>query len=210
MVVLWVSGPPELTAWRRRATYPQRVGRYADDCNIYVRSQAAGERVMASVTLFLENRLRLNVNRQKSAVAPIGEREFLGHRLASGWGWASVARVCPAPRIACARPLVATGACPMEQMIEQTNRFFTGWVTYYRHAQSTSTLRDLDRWLRRKLRCVQLRRCKRVRTIIDFLIDNGVTREAFKLASSGKGWWRLTDSQQAKQRCPSRGSTHSG
>ena len=58
-----------------------RFCRYADDCNIYVRSQAAGERVMASVTWFLERRLRLKVNRQKSAVAPVGERKFLGYRL---------------------------------------------------------------------------------------------------------------------------------
>jgi hypothetical protein len=109
MVVLWVSGPPERPprVWRRRATYPQRVGRYADDCNIYVRSQAAGERVMASVTLFLENRLRLNVNRQKSAVAPIGEREFLGHRLGKGGALGIGRRVWPAPRIVCVRSLGA-------------------------------------------------------------------------------------------------------
>ena len=61
-----------------------RFCRYADDCNIYVRSQAAGERVMASVTAFLEDRLRLKVNQQKSAVAPVGERQFLGHRLGRG------------------------------------------------------------------------------------------------------------------------------
>ena len=61
-----------------------RFCRYADDCNIYVRSQAAGARVMASVTAFLEDRLRLKVNQQKSAVAPVGEREFLGHRLGRG------------------------------------------------------------------------------------------------------------------------------
>jgi RNA-directed DNA polymerase len=105
---------------------------------------------MASVTLFLENRLRLNVNRQKSAVAPIGEREFLGHRLgkggALGIGRKSLARAKDRLREITRRN---RGDCSMEQMIEQTNRFSTGWVTYYRHAQSTSTLRDLDRWLRR-------------------------------------------------------------
>src|SRR5271167_3099523 len=61
-----------------------RFCRYADDCNIYVRSQVAGGRVMASVTGFLENRLRLRVNREKSAVAPVGERKFLGYRLGAG------------------------------------------------------------------------------------------------------------------------------
>lgn len=181
-----------------------RFCRYADDCNIYVRSQAAGERVMASVTSFLENRLRLKVNRQKSAVAPVGERQFLGHRLGKGGtlgiGRKSLARAKDRLREITRRN---RGDCSLGRMVAQVNTFVTGWVTYYRHAQGKSTLRDLDGWLRRKLRCVQLKRCKRVRTIIDFLMDNGVTRHsAFRLASSGKGWWRLTDSQQAKQAMP--------
>ena len=67
-----------------------RFCRYADDCNIYVRSQAAGERVMASVTAFLEGKLKLRVNRQKSAVAPVGERQFLGHRL-NAYGGSGIA-----------------------------------------------------------------------------------------------------------------------
>ena len=117
---------------------------------------------------------------------------------------ASGAKVWPAPRIACERSHAATGpTARWGRMIEQVNSFVTGWVTYYRHAQCKSTLRDLDGWLRRKLRCVKLKRCKRVRTIIAFLMEHGVKRdEAIKLASSGKGWWRLTDSQQAKQAMP--------
>ena len=116
---------------------------------------------------------------------------------------ASGAKVWPAPRIACARSPVATGDCSLERMVEQVNGFVTGWVTYYRHARCESTLRDLDGWLRRKLRCVKLKRCKHVRTMVRFLIGNGVTRgNALKLASSGKGWWRKTNSQQAKQAMP--------
>jgi RNA-directed DNA polymerase len=181
-----------------------RFCRYADDCNIYVRSQAAGERVMASVTSFLEGKLRLKVNQQKSAVAPVGERQFLGHRLGRGGtlgiGRKSLARAKDRLREITRRN---RGDCPLERMVEQANRFTVGWVTYYRHAQCKSTLRDLDGWLRRKLRCVKLKRCKHVRTMVRFLIGNGVTRgNALKLASSGKGWWRLTDSQQAKQAMP--------
>jgi RNA-directed DNA polymerase len=181
-----------------------RFCRYADDCNIYVRSQAAGERVMASVTSFLEDKLRLKVNRQKSAVASVGERQFLGHRLGKrgtlGIGRKSLARAKDRLREITRRN---RGDCSLERMVEQVNRFATGWVTYYRHAQCKSTLRDLDGWLRRKLRCVKLKRCKLVRTMVRFLIGNGVTRgNALKLASSGKGWWRLTDSQQAKQAMP--------
>jgi len=181
-----------------------RFCRYADDCNIYVRSLEAGERVMASVTSFLEDKLKLRVNRQKSAVAPLGERQFLGHRLGRGGtlgtGRKSLARAKDRLREMTRRN---RGDCSLGRMVEQVNRFTIGWVTYYRYAQCKSTLRDLDGWLRRKLRCVQLKRCKRVRTIIDFLIGHGVTRaNAIKLASSGKGWWRLTDSQQAKQAMP--------
>jgi len=183
-----------------------RFCRYADDCNIYVRSQAAGERVMASVTSFLEGKLRLKVNRQKSAVAPVGERQFLGptgqapegrlclgKRGTLGIGRKSLARAKDRLReITCRN----RGDCSLERMVEQVNRFTTGWVTYYRHAQCKSTLRDLDGWLRRKLRCVKLKRCKLVRTMVRFLIGNGVTRgNALKLASSGKGWWRLPAGQ---------------
>jgi RNA-directed DNA polymerase len=167
-------------------------------------SMAAGERVMASVTSFLENRLKLKVNRQKSAVAPVGERQFLGHRLGRGGtlgiGRKSLVRAKNRLREITRRN---RGDCSLGRMIAAVNGFITGWVTYYRHAQCKSTLRDLDGWLRRKLRCVQLKHCKRARTIIDFLIGNGVRRpDAFRLASSGKGWWRLTDSKQAKQAMP--------
>ena len=108
-----------------------RFCRYADDCNIYVRSQAAGERVMASVTAFLESRLRLKVNQQKSAVAPVGERQFLGHRLGRGGtlgiGRKSLARAKDRLREITRRN---RGDCSLERMVEQVNRFITGWVTY--------------------------------------------------------------------------------
>ncbi len=176
-----------------------RAGRrpdpWADDSNIYVRSQAAGERVMASVTSFLENRLRLKVNRQKSAVAPVGERQFLGHRLGRGGklgiGRKSLARAKDRLREITRRN---RGDCSLERVIEQVNRFVTGWVTYYRHARCKSTLRDLDGWLRRKLRCVKLKRCKHVRTMVRFLIGNGATRgDALKQEVGlghyeGRGW----------------------
>ncbi|MEJ0015416.1 MAG: group II intron reverse transcriptase/maturase [Acetobacteraceae bacterium] len=183
-----------------------RFCRYADDCNIYVRSQAAGERVMASVTSFLEGRLRLTVNQKKSAVAAVGERQFLGHRLGKGGrlgiGRKSLARVKDRCREITRRN---RGHVPLGQMIEEVNSLAIGWVTYFRDATCRNTLRELDGWLRRKLRCVTLKRCKLFRTIVSFLMKRGVAREsAWRLASSGKGWWRLSDSQQAKQAMPVR------
>jgi RNA-directed DNA polymerase len=184
-----------------------RFCRYADDCNIYVRSQAAGERVMASVTAFLERKLRLKVNQQKSAVAPVGERQFLGpsgqargHAALSkrgilGIGRKSLERAKVRLREATRR----NRGISLERMVAEANRFIVGWVTYYRDARCRSTLRDLDGWLRRKFRCVRLKQCKNPATIAAFLRKNGVReRPARQLASSGKGWWRLSNTEQAK------------
>ena len=175
-----------------------RFCRYADDCNIYVRSQAAGERVMASVTGFLETRLKLRVNRQKSAVAPVWERQFLGHRLASRgrllMGPNSLKRAKARLRAITRR----NRGVPVERMIAEANRFMTGWVLYFRHAQCRSTLMEMDGWFRRKLRCVRLKQCKKPATVATFLRDNGVRQAAAaRVASSGKGWWRLSATEQA-------------
>jgi RNA-directed DNA polymerase len=180
-----------------------RFCRYADDCNIYVRSQAAGERVMASVTALLEGKLRLRVNQDKSAVAYVGERTFLGHRLRSG-GLLSIApkslsRVKDRLREITRR----NRGISLASMISQANAFTTGWVTYYRHAQAQTALSGIDKWIRRKLRCVRLKQCKRVGTIATFLRERGVPEwQAWILAGSGKGWWRMAGSPQAAHGMP--------
>jgi RNA-directed DNA polymerase len=181
-----------------------RFCRYADDCNIYVRSQAAGERVMASVTAFLEGKRRLCVNQKKSAVAPVGERQFLGHRLMTGGrlgiGPKSLKRAKDRLREITHR---GRGEQSLEHRITELTRFTTGWVIYYRDASCRTVLRDIDQWLRRKLRCVRLRHCKNPATIAAFLRKHGVREKpAQQLASSGKGWWRLASSQQAKWAMP--------
>ena len=180
-----------------------RFCRYADDCNIYVRSEAAGERVMASVTAFLEGKLRLRVNQKKSAVAPVGERQFLGHRLGKGGslgiGRNSLKRAKDRLRDATRR----NRGISLERMIAEVNRFTVGWVNYYRDAAGRTVLREIDRWLRRKLRCVRLKHCKNPETIATFLRERGVKeRPARQLASSGKGWWRLASTEQAKRAMP--------
>jgi RNA-directed DNA polymerase len=180
-----------------------RFCRYADDCNIYVRSVAAGERVMASVTAFLEGRLRLKVNRDKSAVAPVGERQFLGHRLNAGGTLGIAPKSLKRAKNRLRRITRRNRGLSLEQMIGEVNTFVTGWVTYFRYAQGQSALRNLDGWLRRKLRCVRLKQCKRPITIADFLKGNGVPEwRAWILALSGKGWWRLAGSPQASEAMP--------
>ena len=176
-----------------------RFCRYADDCNIYVRSPAAGERVMASVTRFLESRLRLRVNRQKSAVAPVGERKFLGYRLDAEGDLGIAPKSLDRAKDRLRRITKRNRAISLEQMIGEANSFLSGWVTYFRYAHAHSQLRGLDGWLRRKLRCVRLKHCKQPAALRRFLSQHGVSpRQARELASSGWGWWCLANLLQAK------------
>ena len=168
-----------------------RFCRYADDCNIYVRSRAAGERVMARVTEFLEGRLHLKVNQEKSAVAPVWERSFLGHRLLLegrlGLAPKSLARAKQRLRQITKR----NRGVSLERVIAELNAFLSGWLTYFRHAQCKTHLHNLDAWLRRRLRALRLKHCKRAWTIARFLMARGVPEwRAWILALSGKGWWR--------------------
>ncbi len=173
--------------------------RYADDCNIYVRTKAAGARVLASLTAFLETHLRLRVNRDKSAAAYILERKFLGHRLLPG-GKLGVAPQSLERAKQKVRELTQRNrGVSLQQMVTELNSFLRGWVTYYRHAQCRSHLDRLDEWIRHRLRCVQLKQRKRAKPISDFLISCGVPQfTAWILALSGKGWWRMAGSPSAQ------------
>ena len=180
-----------------------RFCRYADDCNIYVRSKRAGERVMHSITGFLENELRLRVNQEKSAVAHIQERKFLGYQLLSegclGIAPASLERVKARIRQITRR----NRGVSIARVIGELNEYLTGWVTYFRHAQCRKRLRQLDQWLRRKLRCYRLKQRKRTKSIADFLMEQGVPEwRAWLLALSGKGWWRMSSTPQAHEAMP--------
>ena len=172
--------------------------RYADDCNIYVQTQVAGERVLASLTTFLERKLRLRVNRVKSAVAYAPERKFLGHRLLPGGGLgiapASLARFKQKVRELTRR----NRGVSMSRMVSELNSYLNGWVAYYRHAQCRTHLARLDEWIRRRVRCFQLKQRKRAKPIFDFLRWCGApARSAWALALSGKGWWRRAGSPPA-------------
>jgi RNA-directed DNA polymerase len=177
-----------------------RFCRYADDCNIYVRSKVAGERVLASLTRFLEGVLRLRVNRDKSAVAYIEERKFLGYRLLSGGRLGIAPKSLDRAKDRVRQITRRNRGVSVVQMVSELNSFLTGWVTYFRHAACKTHLTGLDGWLRRKLRCVRLKHCKRAKALADFLRSHGVPeRSAWVTALSGKGWWRLAGSPAANQ-----------
>lgn len=175
-----------------------RFCRYADDCNIYVKSEAAGQRVMASVTEFLEQKLKLKVNRQKSAVGHVSERKFLGHRLLAG-GKLGVAPQSEEKLKSSLKELTGRNSGKsLTVVIREVNQRFGGWIQYFHMAQMKNRMQDIGQWLRRRLRCLRLKQCKRTYAMARFLMGLGVREDsAWMLALSGKGWWRLADTPQA-------------
>jgi RNA-directed DNA polymerase len=179
--------------------------RYADDCNIYVGSKAAGERVMASITRFLEKKLKLRVNPQKSAVARTTQRKFLGYRILPGGRLGIAPASMKQMKNRVRRITRRNRGTRLEWVIEDLNRFLPGWVVYFQHAQAKTALRRTDKWIRRKLRCFRLKQWKRSRTIWRNLKQAGVPhQEAANLAASGKGWWRKADTAASHRAMPNR------
>jgi RNA-directed DNA polymerase len=170
-----------------------RFCRYADDCNIYVKSQQAGERVMQSVTEFLEKRLRLKVNKQKSAVAHVEERQFLGHRLLRGGRLGISSKAIKKVK---GRLREITGrhrGLKFEKVVAELNAFTIGWTTYYRYALVRSLLRELDSWIKQRLRCFRMVQCKRKRRRMELLTSLGVhIRDAWFAARYCSSPWPLS------------------
>lgn len=174
--------------------------RYADDCNIYVRSMRAGERVMARITKFLEEKLRLKINREKSQVSLVGNRKFLGYTIMNR---GSLAIAHSSIKRFKEKVIKITGrnrGVEIEQVMRELKVLIPGWVRFFRFAKAKELLNDLDKWIRRKLRCYRLKQWKRTYTKVKALIAMGVSeRQAWNLALSGKGLWRLSATQQMNQ-----------
>lgn len=168
--------------------------RYADDSNIYVRSKAAGERVMTSVCRFLEERLKLKVNREKSAVGRPWERKFLGYSFAPGQSArlkvapASVFRLKEKVR---ERMRKGRGRNLGRLIEEDLTPLLRGWANYFRLAEVKNIFEELDGWIRRKLRAILWRQWKRVFTRARNLMRLGLEKvRALKSAMNGRGpWW---------------------
>jgi RNA-directed DNA polymerase len=174
-----------------------RFVRYADDCNIYVRSQRAGERVMESVERFLTKRLKLRVNKEKSAVAQPSKRKFLGFSFTSG---KEPRRRIAAQALARFKSRVRqltrrTKGATLWQITKELSCYLVGWRAYFGFCQTPSVLRDLDQWTRRRLRAIAWRQWKRGRTRFAELRRRGVGRDlAAQTAGSPHGPWRLSNS----------------
>ena len=167
--------------------------RYADDCNIYVSSQRAGQRIMEGVKGFLANRLRLTVNDSKSAVARPWERKFLGFSVTNRQvskiriAKQSIQRLMDAVR----QLSIGGKGSSLPQTIERLNPVLRGWMSYFSLTQSRRPIEELDAWVRRRLRCLVWRQWKRPRTRETKMLSLGLdAQRAWKSSVNGRGpWW---------------------
>lgn len=172
-----------------------RFVRYADDCNIYVRSQRAGERVLQSITRFLSGKLKLKVNESKSGVARPAERKFLGFSFTRGKQ--PKRRIAPKSLLRFKKRIreltKRNRGVSLQQMVEQLRRYLIGWRGYFGFCQTPSVLPKLDSWIRRRLRCFQWKLWKRGKTRFAELRRRGVGKDlAAQTAGSSRGLWHLS------------------
>jgi len=171
--------------------------RYADDCNIYVRSRHAGQRVMKSVTGFLARRLKLKVNEAKSAVARPAERKFLGFSFSNNKE--PKRRISPKALLRCKQKIREltrrTRGISLEQMTKELAAYLRGWKNYFGFCQTPSLLKVLDRWTRHRLRSMIWKQWQRGTTRYGKLRQLGVgSALAAQTAGSPHGPWRLANS----------------
>ncbi|PYT42138.1 MAG: transposase [Acidobacteria bacterium] len=178
-----------------------RFTRYADDCNIYVRSRRAGERVMRSVTRLLTTKLKLRVNSEKSAVARPWERKFLGfsftnhkppkRRLAPK----AMARFKERVRELTSR----TRGISLARMVQDLAEYLRGWIGYFGRCETPEVLAKLEKWLRRRLRSMVWKQWKRGTTRYRELRKRGIAaQDAAKTAGSSDGPWHLANTPALK------------
>ncbi len=188
--------------------------RYADDCNVYVKSKHAGERVMESLTRFLEQKLRLKVNREKSAGGRPWERKFLGY--STTFHMKTLLKVAPQSvkrfRLKLKDIFRVGRGRNLERFIrEDLNPVIRGWANYFRLSETRGMFEALDEWLRRKLRCMLWRQWKRTWTRFKRLKARGLDHvRAWKSATNGRGSWWNSGASHMNEAFPKRFFDHMG
>jgi group II intron reverse transcriptase/maturase len=171
--------------------------RYADDCNIYVKTQRAGERVMESVSAFLEKKLKLIVNLKKSKVDRAYRVKYLGFSLFKRNGEVLI-RIAKRSKERFAEKLrhltKRTRSGKLENIIQEINQYTMGWIGYYRLANTPSVYEELDRWIRRRLRQMVWKRWKRGTTRYRELVKLGISKQQAQEGAGGKSPWRMSNS----------------
>lgn len=171
-----------------------RFCRYADDCNIYVRTEKAGQRVLASITSYLEQKLKLRVNRKKSGVGHCSRTNYLGYTiLPDGRKRISDESLKRFKRKV--RELTKRNrGVSFTVVIGQLNQAIKGWVNYFGLAKVWLPWRDLDSWIRRRLRCYRLKQCGRKFTVYKLLRKLGAAKgPAWNAVIYSQGWWHLSN-----------------
>lgn len=167
--------------------------RYADDLQIFVGSQASAERVMLGITDFIERKMKLKVNRSKSAIRKSHETNFLGHSILRG-GRIGLSQSSEKRLRAKIKKITQRNrGVSLEQILHELKPVLLGWLQYFKYATMKRKLEKLEGWLRRRLKCFRLKQCKRTIGIVRFLRKLGVEESlSWRTALSGKGWWRLS------------------
>jgi group II intron reverse transcriptase/maturase len=169
--------------------------RYADDCNIYVKSERAGQRIMASLIKFIEQKLKLKVNRKKSGVRHCSKVKYLGYTILPGGGIrvsdSSISRLKDKIRSTTKR----NRGVKFSQVIDELNTQLRGWANYFRLADSwLSAFRSIDSWIRRKLRCYRLKQLGRKYTIFKFLRNLGIAENrSWGVVMYSGSWWNMSN-----------------
>ena len=175
-----------------------RFVRYADDCNVYVQSEEAGKRVMESLERFLEKRLRLKINRDKSAVDRPWKRKFLGYTVTPRLK--ATLKVAPQSEQRLKhklKPLFRRGrGRALMDTVKDLSRILRGWVAYFRLAEVKASFERLDQWVRRKLRCIVWRQWKEPETRVQQLRERGIDKRRARAGGyNGRGpWWNAGSS----------------
>jgi RNA-directed DNA polymerase len=185
-----------------------RFCRYADDCNVYVKTQRAGQRVFDSIEQFLWKRLKLRVNREKSAVAPCHERGFLGFSFTKGRMLKIKLSLKALQGVKHRIKAISrrSRGVSLEQMIQQLNTYLKGWMQYYRLVETPTVFTELDSWIRRRLRCFMAKQwINNCHTRYKNLVAMGVYDEnARPVAGSRKGPWAMSNMKPLKVAMPNR------
>lgn len=175
-----------------------RFCRYADDCNIYVRSKRSAERVMSSISKYIENELKLKVNQSKSEVGSPKKRKFLGFSFYQKKEEVKVrihSKSIERIKSKVKRLTSRSNAMSMEQRIIKLNQLTIGWTSYFRIADMKSHCQELDEWVRRRLRMCHWKDWKKIGTKFTNLIKLGIERgKAWEFANTRKGYWRISKS----------------
>ncbi len=168
--------------------------RYADDSNIYVSSKKAGERVLEKITKYIEKKLKLKVNRAKSGVYHCSKTKFLGYTLLPEGGIRVSENSLKRLKEKISQITKRNRGTSFERLISELNKVLIGWTNYFRLANKWLTnFRDIDGWIRRKLRCYRLKQCRRNYTIYKFLRNLGTPKQkSWNVVMYSQGWWRMS------------------